>query len=160
MTGPEPQTQEEMRNLVKQKCLNLLTISDRSEYQLRERLKRYGFPECHVEEALSWVKSLHYLDDRRFAQNYILGHMADKGMARLRMELRKKGISDSDIEDAFEGLTYEEEESALSFAEKLARKNDLSDPAAYRKALQKMARRGFSYGMCVECLRQAADENG
>ena len=55
----------------KEKALNLLSYSDKTEKGLRDKLAEHGFPPYAIDEAISYVRSFHYLDDKRFAEAFI-----------------------------------------------------------------------------------------
>ena len=43
---------------------------DRTEHQLREKLRASEYPEEVIEEAIEYVKSFHYIDDERYAETF------------------------------------------------------------------------------------------
>ena len=53
------------------RAMHLLERQDRTEHALREKLTQNAYPSEAVEDAISYVKRLHYLDDERFARNFI-----------------------------------------------------------------------------------------
>ena len=64
---------EEVRK-AKEKAMRLLLQQDRTEKELRDRLYRAGFSETASEAAMQYVSGFGYLDDRRYAENYISFH--------------------------------------------------------------------------------------
>ena len=86
----------------KKRAMFLLEQMDRSEQKLREKLAQGEYPEECIEEAIAYVKHFHYLDDRRFAANYIRGHMDQLSRQQLSRKLMEKGISRTDIWAAME----------------------------------------------------------
>ena len=53
------------------RAMHLLEKQDRTEYQLREKLRQNEYPKEAVEQAIAYVKSYHYIDDLRYATTYI-----------------------------------------------------------------------------------------
>ena len=51
----------------KRRTMHLLEQMDRTEQQLREKLKQGGYPQACIDLALEYVKSFHYVDDYRYA---------------------------------------------------------------------------------------------
>lgn len=47
----------------KRRTMHLLEQMDRTEQQLREKLKQGGYPQACIDLALEYVKSFHYVDD-------------------------------------------------------------------------------------------------
>ena len=84
----------------KLRCMNLLKVSDRTVQELRDRLRRDGYPEEITEEALAYVASYHYTDDQRYAENYIRLQSGRKSRRVLILELEKRGVSHEVIQEA------------------------------------------------------------
>ena len=84
----------------KKRAMHLLEKMDRTESNLREKLRMNGYPQELVDEAVDYVKRYHYIDDRRYAENYVRFHQGQKSAARLKMDLMRKGVSKDLIEQA------------------------------------------------------------
>lgn len=67
MNDESEKSLEELISEAKKKAMNLLLYMDRTEKQLRDKLEEGEFPPQAVSEAISYVKSFHYLDDERYA---------------------------------------------------------------------------------------------
>ncbi len=127
------------------KAMKLLEFSDKSEQQLRERLKEGGFPPFAVDDAIEYLKDLHYLDDRRFADSYIRAKAGQYSASELRARLLEKGISRDDADAAVEAAGLDECAVIRRLFEKRYAGKDLTDPELYRKAFQYFGRKGFGY---------------
>jgi len=139
----------------KLRCMNLLKASDRTVWQLQDRLKRDGYPEWIIKTALDYVASYHYTDDLRYAENFIRLQMGKKSSRMIRLELQKKGISSEDITRAFEDVKQETksygsqtETGDMAAIRKLVQKRHFDSVAATWEEKQKLiaylARKGFS----------------
>lgn len=53
---------------IRMRCLYLLKSMDRTEYQLRTKLKQNFYPEELIDRVILWLENLHYLDDVRYAE--------------------------------------------------------------------------------------------
>ena len=73
---------------------------DRTESQLCEKLRQNGYPEECVAAAVEYVKQYHYIDDLRYAKQYIRYHQQKKSSQRLKMDLMKKRVGREQIEQA------------------------------------------------------------
>ena len=62
----------------KLRAMHLLEDMDRSESALREKLRQGLYPPEAVEAAISYVKSFGYLDDARYAENFVQSRKASK----------------------------------------------------------------------------------
>ena len=73
--------QEEQRQ-ARKKAMKLLERMDRTEKGLSDRLLQAGFSEQAVLDAVSYVKSYGYINDSRYALNYITYRIHEKAGRR------------------------------------------------------------------------------
>ena len=97
-----------MRKQAKLKALSLLTRMDRTEAQLRQKLKEKEYPEEVIEHAVSYVKSFGYINDLAYAERYIQSRMHTKSRRELYAGLLQKGVSKEHVLQALE-ICYESE---------------------------------------------------
>lgn len=146
---------ENVYPLAKRKALDILTRSDRTEKELREKLSHAGFGEEAVDYAIMYVKGFHYIDDRKYAKNYTEYKAFGMSNARLGVELRRRGISPEVIEDCLKGRREEE-----ILKKQLYKKMDLIDISNERK-LNKIKsffyREGFSISDINGLMREYMD---
>ena len=93
---------QEQQREARKKALRLLEHMDRTEKGLTDRLLRAGFSEELAEDAVSYVKDYGYINDRRYALNYIMYRIHDKSRQKIFQELSGKGIDRQTIQDAWE----------------------------------------------------------
>lgn len=91
----------------KKRGMNLLKSMDRTEYDVRCKLREGGYPEEAVEAAVTYLKSYHYVDDLRYALEYIRCRITNTSIRMIRSKLSAKGIGNDVIERAF--ADYDEE---------------------------------------------------
>ena len=138
----------------KLRAMHLLEDMDRTEAGLREKLRQGLYPEDAAEEAIQYVKSFGYLDDLRYAENFVRTRKGSKSRRELQALLLRKGIPADKIEAAFEaGYSEEkdgEEEALRSILPKKRLFPEPADEAQTRKIYAYLARKGFRY----ETIRQ------
>ena len=149
--------QAEVIREAEKKALRLLNVSDRTEFQLREKLREGGFPPEAVGAAVEYVRSYHYIDDRRYAEVYIRSKKAEKSLFELRMELRKRGVSDVLAEEALSEAELDERKVIQTLFEKKYAKKDLTDPKIYERAFRYFGSRGFAYEDIRAALTEALE---
>lgn len=137
-----------------------LALRDRSVSELRDYFRRKEVPADVAETVLGEFIRYGYLDDRRFAASFGRGLIERKGLSRyaLKMELKRKGVPDNDIDEALEGLFgedgYDEDEVARALARKKAKSlGNIPQDKAKRRLTDYLRRRGFSF----EAVRKAMD---
>lgn len=139
-------------------CLRLLSISPRTENELSLRLKAKG---CRGEEAgriIEFLKKERLIDDLAFAKEWISARVrtAPRGRAMLEHELRKKGVKQGTIAEAFEGLSceFDEKELAERLAEKKIRESSMHKGGARAKLCRYLAGKGFGEGVVEDVVRE------
>lgn len=110
-TRPE---ENECRKAV-EKAMNLLLQQDRTGKELQDRLYRAGFSEQASLYAMEYVTGFGYIDDRRYADNYISYHKGTRSRKELRYKLLNKGIEADVLAVAMEEYTAEDESEALRY---------------------------------------------
>lgn len=138
---------EDTGKQAKKKALQLLERMDRTESGLRQKLKEKGFSAEDIEGAIQYVTSFGYLNDRRYAEQFVLGRQERKSRKELRMAMYQKGLSSDVIDEALENCY--EAESEVDTIRRLAEKKglgreDLTDKEK-KKIFDYLLRKGFSY---------------
>ena len=128
----------------KKRALYLLTDMDRTEKELRDRLKKAGYSEDTIARTMEYVRSFGYIDDRKYTEKFIYFAKGKKSRVRIVYDLVKKGISGDIIDAAFETVgDWDEKDLIRDLAEKKLRNMDVSDPAVYRRTVSYLTRKGF-----------------
>lgn len=139
----------------KLRAMHLLTDMARTEAGLRQKLKQNLYPEDIVEEALTYVKSFGYVDDYRYAENYIISKKESRSRKEIYAKLCEKGVSKELIALAFENCYEDGEREAIC---QLIRKKNIDLENATEKEWNKLygylARKGFRYEDIRQCLQQ------
>lgn len=86
----------------KQKAIAILNRMDKTEYELRQKLHQSEYTDNIIEATIEYIKSYHYIDDRRYAENYIRYKGMKKSKKQIEMELYQKGISKDIIAEVLE----------------------------------------------------------
>lgn len=137
------------------RCMNLLKSRAYTEKQLRDKLKQGTYPEECIDRALEYVKSCHYVDDDRFARDYIENQQEKKSRRIIEMDLIKKGIPGEIMERAFRELTEAgigPDEDAL--AEMWLKKKHFDPRDADYKEKQKMSAFLYRRGISAAAIRR------
>ena len=118
---------------------------DRTEAQLREKLRLGYYPEDVIEDAVAYVKSYHYVDDLRYAQNYVRARKEQKSQKKLQMELLAKGVPKQMAQQALEEEYQQENERQLilKWIEKKQYCAQEADMKEKRRMYQFLLRKGF-----------------
>ena len=114
MEWPEEQwkrlKQEVLLPRAKRRVLYILQSAAKSEAWLRDKLKEEYYPADVIEQAMDYVKSFHYVDDKRMAESYIRCRMKEKSKREIEQKLMVKGIAKEIVREAFEAVEAEYEQ--------------------------------------------------
>ena len=130
--------QEILIKRARKRTMHLLERMDRTEDQLRTKLKQGFYPEDVIEDAIGYVKGYHYVDDLRYAQNYVRCHRDSKSRRMIQMQLQGKGVSREYIWQALEEEYGQESEREQILA--WVRKKEYSARSADLREKQRMYR--------------------
>jgi regulatory protein len=140
------------------RALRRLAARDRSERELERDLLARGHEPAEVAATLRRLRSEHYLDDRRFAEQFARSRIAGQGLGRLRVRqgLRERGVERKVAEAGLAAALQEVPEEGV--VDGLARRYWTQHRAeAPEKRLRKLwaflLRRGFPAGLVGDRLR-------
>ena len=127
----------------KQKAMALLKRADRTEWELRLKLKQSEYPESAIEEAISYVMKYGYVNDERYLENYVFYKKGSKSIRVMELELQQRGLSKEQIRDQLEKEEVSDEEAIQkAIRKKTGTKTELSYEETQKVAAY-LYRKGF-----------------
>ncbi len=132
----------------KLRAMNLLQKKDYTTKQLRDKLEEGLYSNELIDEAILFVKSYKYLDDDRYARDYISYHMSTRSKNRIMQDLVTKGISKDMLVPIMEELYSEESgdvelKQVKALLDKKHYDPDMTDFKEKQKIMAFLMRRGF-----------------
>ena len=139
----------------KLRSMNLLKSRAYTEKQLRDKLVQGEYGENIIEEAIAYVRSYGYIDDRKYAEDFISCHMADRSRKKIEMDLYRRGIDRKITEEIMEQMEEEGEgpDEFLS-AQKQKKKKNFDPNTAGNKEKQKMSAFLYRKGFNMDIIRR------
>ena len=134
-------------------------LRSRKEIYDRLKLSPEDYSDQVIERVLTLLEEYGYVDDDQFAQAFCRDKSKINGFGsvRLRYELRQKGIDSHTIDRALSGLALDEPDMALSLLEKKYRRYAYLEPGDKRKAFDYLLRKGFTYEIINQALKDFTD---
>ncbi len=131
------------------RAMNLLQKKDYTEKQLRDKLAEGMYPQEIVDDAIGYVKSFRYLDDDRYARDYITYHMSTRSRNRILQDLMARGIDRDMLTTIMDELYAEEgDDVEMEQIRQLLNKKhydpENTDFKDKQKIMAFLMRRGFS----------------
>lgn len=128
----------------KLKAMSILKYRDRTEKELRMKLKQAGFLESVIDAAVEYVISFHYIDDERYTASYIRYKKDLKSIRQMQMELVEKGIPKDMFNRVIEDQQVSEEEAVRRAIKKRTEDVDTLPQELKQKLIASLYRKGFS----------------
>jgi regulatory protein len=159
---------EDAHEMTYQKALHFLSYRPRSSAEVRQNLAKRGTPAALVDDTLDRLERAGLVNDKDFAQAWVENRntFQPRSKSALRLELRRKGLSDEIVQPVLDEQVNEEAlawEAARKYAPRLSGKEWLD----FRQKLSGfLARRGFSYTTITPIVSevwketQTADDGG
>ncbi len=144
------------------RAMNLLQKKDYTRKQLTDKLKEGLYSDELIQDAISYVESYKYLDDSRYARDYIAYHMNSRSRNRIIQDLSTKGISKVVFLPIIEEL-YEEDggNTELQQIKQLLSKKhydpENSDYKEKQKIMAFLLRRGFDMSSVRRAMGDGID---
>ena len=145
---------ESEKSFAFEKAASYLSKKRCSEKEVFDNLLKKGFEEKVCTFAVDKLKSYNYLSDEEYAKSYVRDNLKTCGEKKLRFELKKKGISDKNIEEALKLLS---DETALENAYALAQKYTLRktlDIKTKQSLYRYLLSRGYGYDTVSETVNR------
>lgn len=133
---------ESERGVAFDKALTHISASAKTEKEIRDFLGKKGYLREVADYVVGKMKEYGYLNDLAYANSYVESAGKKKGRRLIALELRRKGVSEQDIEEALQ--SSEEEQGARAVLEKYLRGKTI-DRKNLQKAFAYLIGKGFSY---------------
>jgi len=141
-------------------AIKLLSMCDRSEKEIRDKLSKRGYDEGEIESVLDFCREYGYINDEGYARHFINDALRVKkwGSVRIKSELKKRGIA----EEFFLPL-LEETDERDTLKDELHRRfsgADLSDKKVKNRIFGYFLRRGYKTADILNAFGEEADYDG
>jgi len=125
------------------RAVDLISRRQRSEREIRDYAFRKQWTKENLEKVIERLFERGYLNDGKFAENFVRSraNLRNFSIRKMKVELKKKGISDTAIEKVLsEDENFDE---LVSLRNLIAKKHNRYDDE--QKLIAYLARQGFSY---------------
>lgn len=136
----------------------LLSVCDRSEKEIREKILKKGYSSDECEDAVAFCREYGYIDDERYAEHFVHDavNLKKLGRERIKLQLRQKGIQSDVIENALRCISGEQD-IIKDELDRRFKDVDLSDKKAKNKVFGYFARRGFKASDILSAMNEECD---
>ena len=136
---------ESEKRMALDKALTHLTATQKTEREIRDFLTKKGYLPATADYVLEKLRGYNFVNDGEYAKAYVTAKSSKKGERLIRMELRAKGIAETDAAEALSGIDEETQiASAKGVLEKYARGKTMDAPTL-QKAYRHLLSKGYTY---------------
>jgi len=150
---------DDQREVAYMQAIHFLDYRPRSRAEVRRNLEKHAIPAEVINDVFRRLERSGLVNDERFAQDWVENRSEFRPRSRraLAFELHQRGLDDSSIKKALEGLN--EEALAYQAAIKQARRFEGLPMRDFSNKLGSyLARRGFSYEIIKHVVAKILDE--
>ncbi|MGI6003330.1 MAG: regulatory protein RecX [Lachnospiraceae bacterium] len=161
-----PQEEEQLRERIARKAgrmaMDMLLRRDYAQEELRRALVKKGLAPQYAQMGVQYVDSYHYLDDMRFALEFLSAHMNTMSRQMAVYRLREKCVEDSVISQALEQAGWDD---TAGIRREAARRYGSVDALLARgekeivKFCQACARKGYRWPEIRSVLQEDGQDN-
>ena len=143
----------------KLRAMNLLKDRPYTEKKLRDKLVAGQYPASCIEQAIEYVKSYGYINDRQYAQDYLFYHGKKLNKKQAYLKLKEKGIAEAVISEVYEaycdsGEAPQDQELILAFLKKKKiMPEKMQSQEEKNRIIRSLLQRGFPYDRISETLQ-------
>ena len=142
----------------RERILFLLKASDKTEQELRLKLKDGGYPKEAIDYAISFVKEHRFINDEDYGRRYVECYSKRKSERQIRYELQRKGLDKEVIGELLEDNPVDEEAQIRDYIRKKRLVLKEMDARERSRVMAALGRKGFSFEAVNRVLGGSCEE--
>jgi len=129
----------------RERVLFLLKSSDKTEQELRRKLKEGYYPQEAIDYAIIFLKEHRFINDQDYARRYVEFNSRRKSERQIKFELQRKGLDKDIIGDTLKEQPVDEAAIVREYIRKKRLVPEQMDAREKSKVMASLGRKGFSY---------------
>jgi len=149
---------QDPQEVAREICLRLLAARPRTRAELAQALRKGRIDDEVAAAVLHRYDEVGMIDDAAFARAWVTSRHHGRGLASraLAQELRQRGVSKEDTDQALSELDSEtESQTALDLVTRRLRSMHGEPEAIFRRLVGMLARKGYPAGVAVRAAKEA-----
>ena len=139
--------------------MRLLSLRARTGFEIESRLQEKGYSSEIIGQIVAFLKKDGLIDDLNFSKEWIEYRLNEnpRGVALLRAELSKKGVSENIVEKALQAKKDDLDEKSIAVAlikNKLKRQKEIPELKLKARLYQFLVRKGFDSETAEEAIEE------
>ncbi len=139
------------------KALLHVSTTRKTEKQVRDFLTQKGYLADVIEYVLEKMRGYNFVNDGEYAEAYVESLGAKKGVRLMKMELKSKGVDDTQIDAAFSGMDERAQFNGASAILQKYMRGKTADRETLAKAFRYLMGKGFEYDVAKAALTAFGD---
>ena len=135
------------------RLIYILSKSDKTEYELIRKLDASYYPKEVIKYAILYCRKHRYINDENYIREYIEIYRETRSKTRIKVDLIKKGLNKSDIDEILEEEYIDEEEQVNIFLKSVNINDVLGDKKELNKLINRLMRKGYKYDIIKSCIQ-------
>ena len=129
----------------RERVLFLLKSSDKTEQELRRKLKEGYYPQEAIDYAIDFLKNHRFINDEDYARRYVEFNSRRKSERQIRFELQRKGLDKETVGDILKEQPVDEAAIIRDYIRKKRLCPEQMDAREKSKVMASLGRKGFSF---------------
>lgn len=142
----------------RERALYLLKDRDRTENEIRKKLKEGCYPLEVIERTIDFLKEYHFVDDLDYGRRFIQAYKDKRSRKRLEFDLQQRGLTQEQIRMLMEEGEVQEDGQIQAFLKKKGYIPGTSSPKDQARLIAALARKGFSYDAIYRNLGELEED--
>ena len=134
------------------RALSFISSSIKTQKQIKDKLLSLGYLDEIVEKSIEKLKNYGYVDDGDYAKRFASTYKGVKGKKLIKLELRRKGVSENDAENAVDDIESQQQ-ACDNLAEKYLKIKE-KDQKNLLKCYKYLLSKGFDYDEAKQAVEK------
>ena len=144
--------EEILKKRARERALYLLKSSDKTESEIRRKLREGYYPEAAIDSTIEFLREYHLVDDQDYGRRYIRTYGDKRSRKRLRFDLMQKGLDKAQISQLLEEEAVPETEQIEEFLRRKGYDPKTISQKDKGKLVSALVRKGFSYDVIAQVM--------
>ena len=142
------------------RAMALLKNKDYTRKGLEDKLRDGYYPDMCIDYALEYVTRFGYINDERFAENYVNFKAGNKPRRQIELKLKQKGVNADIISRVCDEFYEDNSDIELEQAKAFVEKKHIDIENADYKELQKVKAALYRKGFSMDIINKTLDSKG
>ena len=138
----------------KEKAAYILKLQDKSEFELRSKLKSAYYPDEVIDKTIAWTLENRYINDERYAAFIVMSGSDKRSKKELYIRMKQKGIAEDVILKAIDDACIDEEKTVREILKKKHYDRTCDDIKIKSKMISYLTAKGFSFETVKKCIQE------